>query len=57
MLDQFYINNTYTDTRITNCTYFIILWGINTFKIWQEEGAEQLKAKADKNWIKIKKEK
>ena len=32
-------------------------WGINTFKMWQEEGAEQLKAKADKNWIKIKKEK
>ena len=32
-------------------------WGINTFKMWQEEGAAQLKAKADKNWIKIKKEK
>ena len=32
-------------------------WGINTFKMWQEGGAEQLKAKADKNWIKIKKEK
>tara|TARA_R110000822_G_scaffold95487_2_gene218295 strand:+ start:85 stop:528 length:444 start_codon:yes stop_codon:yes gene_type:complete len=32
-------------------------WGINTFKMWQEEGAEQLKEKADKNWVKIKKEK
>ena len=32
-------------------------WGINTFKMWQEEGAAQLKVKADKNWIKIKKEK
>ena len=32
-------------------------WGTNTFKMWQEEGAEQLKEKADKNWIKIKKEK
>ena len=29
-------------------------WGINTFKIWQEEGAHQLKLKADKNWINIK---
>jgi len=25
--------------------------------MWQEEGAEQLKEKADKNWVKIKKEK
>jgi len=25
--------------------------------MWQEEGAEQLKEKADKNWLKIKKEK
>ena len=32
-------------------------WGTNTFEMWQEEGAEQLKEKADKNWIKIKKEK
>ena len=32
-------------------------WGTNTFKMWQEEGAEQLKEKADKNWVKIKKEK
>jgi YHS domain-containing protein len=32
-------------------------WGTNTFKMWQEEGAEQLKEKADKNWLKINKEK
>jgi YHS domain-containing protein len=32
-------------------------WGTNTFEMWQEEGAEQLKEKADKNWVKIKKEK
>jgi YHS domain-containing protein len=36
---------------------FYNAWGTNTFKMWQEEGAEQLKEKADKNWIKIKKEK
>ncbi|MBQ4819732.1 YHS domain-containing (seleno)protein [Aquimarina sp. MMG016] len=29
-------------------------WGINTLKKWNEEGAEQLKAKADVNWQKIK---
>ena len=36
---------------------FYNAWGTNTFKMWQEEGAEQLKEKADKNWVKIKKEK
>lgn len=25
----------------------------NTFQLWKDEGAEQLKAKADKNWAKI----
>ncbi|WP_165731572.1 YHS domain-containing (seleno)protein [Polaribacter sp. 20A6] len=30
-------------------------WGINTLKLWQEEGAEDLKIKADKNWLKINK--
>ncbi|MDG1803475.1 YHS domain-containing (seleno)protein [Flavicella sp.] len=25
-------------------------WGINTLKLWNEEGAEKLKAQADKNW-------
>jgi YHS domain-containing protein len=30
-------------------------WGTNTLSLWNEEGAEQLKAKADKNWEKIKK--
>ena len=29
-------------------------WGTNTLALWQKEGAEQLKIKADKNWIKIK---
>jgi YHS domain-containing protein len=36
---------------------FYNAWGTNTFEMWQEEGAEQLKEKADKNWVKIKKEK
>ncbi|WP_158840080.1 YHS domain-containing (seleno)protein [Polaribacter sp. L3A8] len=31
-------------------------WGINTLKLWQEEGAEDLKEKADKNWLKINNE-
>lgn len=25
-------------------------WGINTLKMWQKEGAEDLQLKADKNW-------
>jgi YHS domain-containing protein len=25
-------------------------WGINTLELWEEEGAEKLKEKADKNW-------
>jgi len=29
-------------------------WGINTLSKWNEEGAEALKAKADKNWETIK---
>ena len=28
-------------------------WGVNTLKLWEEEGAEELKAKADVNWLKI----
>ena len=28
-------------------------WGTNTLQLWQEEGAEKLKEKADKNWKKI----
>lgn len=28
-------------------------WGTNTLKMWQEEGAEVLKKKADKNWLNI----
>lgn len=28
-------------------------WGINTLKLWNEEGADDLKQKADKNWTKI----
>jgi YHS domain-containing protein len=28
-------------------------WGTNTLELWQKEGAEQLKIKADKNWNKI----
>jgi len=29
---------------------FYNAWGTNTLKLWQKEGAEQLKQKADKNW-------
>lgn len=28
-------------------------WGTNTLEMWQKEGAEKLKEKADKNWKKI----
>jgi YHS domain-containing protein len=28
-------------------------WGTNTLKLWQEEGAENLKEQANKNWLKI----
>ena len=28
-------------------------WGTNTLQLWEEEGAEQLKEKADKNWNQI----
>jgi YHS domain-containing protein len=28
-------------------------WGINTLKLWNEEGAEVLKNKADENWRKL----
>ena len=28
-------------------------WGTNTLELWQKEGADQLKMKADKNWKKI----
>lgn len=30
-------------------------WGINTFQLWKDEGAEELKKKADENWNKIMK--
>ena len=30
-------------------------WGTNTLEKWEEEGAENLKINADKNWLKIKK--
>ena len=28
-------------------------WGTNTLKLWQKEGAENLKKQANENWIKI----
>ena len=28
-------------------------WGTNTLQLWKEEGAEQLKKKADENWKEI----
>ena len=31
-------------------------WGVNTLKMWKKEGAEQLRKKADANWLKIIKE-
>ena len=30
-------------------------WGTNTLELWEEEGAEGLKIKADKNWLNINK--
>ena len=30
-------------------------WGTDTLEKWEEEGAENLKINADKNWLKIKK--
>jgi len=30
-------------------------WGTNTLDLWNKEGAEQLQAKADKNWLVINK--
>ena len=29
-------------------------WGTNTLNLWKKEGPENLKIKADKNWVKIK---
>ena len=51
------INPETFEIRAGKLYLFYNAWGTNTFKMWQEEGAEQLKEKADKNWIKIKKEK
>ncbi|NVK53209.1 MAG: hypothetical protein HWD85_09760 [Flavobacteriaceae bacterium] len=34
---------------------FYNAWGTNTLKLWQKEGAEKLKAQADKNWEKLQK--
>jgi YHS domain-containing protein len=33
---------------------FYNAWGTNTLELWQKEGAENLKEKADKNWETIK---
>ncbi|MFY7670650.1 YHS domain-containing (seleno)protein [Tenacibaculum sp. MEBiC06402] len=30
-------------------------WGTNTLKLWLDENPEELKVKADKNWLSIKK--
>ncbi|MDB4036958.1 hypothetical protein N9473_02655 [Polaribacter sp.] len=51
------INPETFEIRAGKLYLFYNAWGTNTFKMWQEEGAEQLKEKADKNWVKIKKEK
>ncbi len=32
---------------------FYNAWGTNTLTLWQEEGAETLKEKADANWLKL----
>ena len=34
---------------------FYNAWGINTLKMWNEEGAENLKKKADVNWKSLQK--
>jgi YHS domain-containing protein len=31
-------------------------WGTNTLELWEKEGAEELKVKADENWKKMNKE-
>lgn len=31
-------------------------WGTNTLELWEKEGAEELKVKADENWEKMNKE-
>ena len=31
-------------------------WGTNTLELWEKEGAEVLRDKADENWLKIKNE-
>jgi YHS domain-containing protein len=51
------INPETFEIRAGKLYLFYNSWGTNTFKMWQDEGAEQLKEKADKNWVKIKKEK
>jgi YHS domain-containing protein len=51
------INPETFEIRAGKLYLFYNAWGTNTFEMWQEEGAEQLKEKADKNWVKIKKEK
>ena len=33
---------------------FYNAWGTNTLDLWNKEGAEELKKKADKNWEKVK---
>lgn len=36
---------------------FYNAWGTNTLELWQKEGADQLKKKADKNWKTIESKK
>ncbi len=33
---------------------FYNAWGTNTLELWNEEGAETLKKKADENWVNLK---
>lgn len=47
------INPKTFEIRENKLYLFYNSWGINTLELWKEEGAEDLKQKADNNWTKI----
>jgi YHS domain-containing protein len=44
------INPKTFEIRDNKLYLFYNAWGINTLKLWKEEGADELKKQADKNW-------
>lgn len=46
------INPKTFEVRDNKLYLFYNAWGTNTLKAWKEEGVEDLKKKADKNWAK-----